>query len=476
MLLSLAVDHRHADVATRERFHLTSARLAALYGAPDPAAGPVRGKRRRQPAGSREPADCVALATCNRSEVYAWAPAAAGGARALEAACAGLARAWMGDDASARDLLGVARRRTGDHAVRHLLRVAAGVESQVLGDAQLLGQLRDAHLHAAAARAAGSVLHRLFERALHVGKRVRSETALASGRHSVGAEAANVAARRFGSLTHARAVVIGCGKTGERAARQLVKLGARDVVVVNRTPGRAERLAESLGGRAAPFAALHAELAMADIGLVATAATGPVVHGTTLEAARVRCATTDLPLLLLDLAVPRNVDPALARASAVTVVDIDALRPAVVAGERGRSAAVPQAERIVEEELAEFSDWMREAAARDAIRPLCRALEAVCRREVAYALRGGVQPAAAVDRTAERAAQRVVAKLLAGPMSELRGAAARGESVEALATTLARLFPDAAVVPPVVAPVGDALPGVRADLRAPYAPARGLTC
>jgi hypothetical protein len=87
-----------------------------------------------------------------------------------------------------------------------------------------------------------------------------------------------------------------------------------------------------------------------------------------------------------------------------------------------------------------------------------------------------VQPAAAVDRTAERAAQRVVAKLLAGPMSELRGAAARGESVEALATTLARLFPDAAVVPPVVAPVGDALPGVRADLRAPYAPARGLTC
>jgi len=108
MLLSLAVDHRHANVATRERFHLTAARLAALYGAPDPA-GPPRGARRRRPLGAeaagRPPADCVAVATCNRSEVYAWAPAAAGGARALEAAYGGLARAWMGDDASARDLL-----------------------------------------------------------------------------------------------------------------------------------------------------------------------------------------------------------------------------------------------------------------------------------------------------------------------------------------------------------------------------------
>ncbi len=473
MLLSLAVDHRHADVATRERFHLTAARLAALYGAPDPAGGP---RRRAAAAGRRAPTDCVALATCNRSEVYAWAPAAAGGARALESACGALARAWMGDDAAARDLLAAARRRTGDAAVRHLLRVAAGVESQVLGDAQLLGQLRDAHLHAAAARAAGSVLHRLFERALHVGKRVRSETALASGRHSVGAEAANVAARRFGSLAHARAAVVGCGKTGERAARQLVKLGARDVVLLNRTPGRAERLAAALGGRAAPFAALHAELAMADVAVVATAATTPVVLAGALGTARARCATADLPLLLLDLAVPRNVDPALARAPGVTVVDIDALRPAVAAGERERSAAVPQAERIVEEELAEFSDWTREAAAREAIRPLHRALEQVCRREVAFALRGAARARAAAETDAERAARRVVAKLLAGPMAELRAAAARGESVDALAASLARLFPADPASAPVAVPPADALPGVRAELRPPYAAARGLAC
>lgn len=484
MLLSLAVDHRHADVATRERFHLSEGRMAALYGAPA-GTGALTGRRARG-GGSAAPAraappDCVALATCNRSEAYAWAPAAAGGARALEAAYAALARAWMGDDAAARDLLAAARRRTGDEAVRHLLRVAAGVESLVLGDAQLLGQLRDAHLHAGAAHAAGSVLHRLFERALHVGKRVRAETAVCSGRHSVGAEAANVAARRFGSLAHARVAVVGCGKTGERAARQLAKLGAHDLVLLNRTPGRAERLATALGGRAAPFASLHAELAMADVAVVATAASGPVVLAGPLGAARERCATTSLPLLLLDLAMPRNVAPALASAPAVTVVDLDALRPAVDAGERERIAAVPHAERIVEEEGAEFSDWVREAAAREAIRPLCAAVEAVCRREVAYAMRA--TPAAAARRAATgdaalaaRTAQRVAAKLLARPMAELREAAARGERVDDLAAVLARLFSPDEAAPPVPAPPSDVLAGVRADLRPRHSATRGASC
>ncbi len=205
-------------------------------------------------------------------------------------------------------------------------------------------------------------------------------------------------------------------------------------------------------------------------------ATAPVVLAGALGTARVRCATADLPLLLLDLAVPRNVDPALARAPGVTVVDIDALRPAVAAGERERSAAVPQAERIVEEELAEFSDWTREAAAREAIRPLHRALEQVCRREVAFALRGAARARGAAETDAERAARRVVAKLLAGPMAELRAAAARGESVDALAASLARLFPADAAPAPVAVPPADALPGVRAELRPPYAAPRGLAC
>lgn len=430
MLLSLAVDYRHADVATRERFHLTPGRLARLYG------GPVDGRPVEM-----APVERVALATCNRSEAYAWVPPAAAGGRALEASYAALARAWMGDDAGARQLLAAARRRAGDAAAGHLLRVAAGLESQVLGDSQLLGQLRAAHALAGAAGTAGAVLHRVFERALHVGKRVRAETALSSGRHSVGAEAANVAMRRFGSLAHARVVVVGCGTTGERVARQLAKLGARDLVLLNRSPGRAERLAAAVGGRAAPAGALYGELALADVAIVATSSTEPVVYADPLVSARRRCATAQYPLLVLDLAVPRNVDPALGSVGAVTIVDLDALRPAVAAGERDRSASVPEAERIVDEERAALAAWVREAASREAVRPFCAALAAVCRREVAYAVRMTGTDVTTRDAVAERAAGRVVAKLLAGPMQTLRAAAADGESCDALVAALARLFP-----------------------------------
>ncbi|GJG86891.1 glutamyl-tRNA reductase [Gemmatimonadetes bacterium T265] len=441
MLLSLAVDYRHADVATRERFHLTPERLAHLYvraaAAPAPAGGPPHGLAPVAVA----PTERVALATCNRSEAYAWAPAAAAGGRALEAQYVALARAWMGGETGARQLLAAARRRAGDAAARHLLRVAAGLESQVLGDSQLLGQLRAAHAAAGAAGATGTVLGRLFESALHVGKRVRAETTLSSGRHSVGAEAANVAMRRFGSLAHARVVVVGCGTTGERVARQLAKLGARDLVLLNRSPERAERLAAAVGGRAAPLGALYGELALADVAVVAASSTEPVVYADPLVSARRRCATAQYPLLLIDLGVPRNVDPALGSVAAVTIVDLDALRPVVAAGERERGASVPEAERIVEEERAALAAWVRDAAAREAVRPFCTALAAVCRREVAYAVGMAGADAATRDAVAERAAGRVVAKLLAGPMQTLRAAAADGESCDALVAALARLFP-----------------------------------
>lgn len=422
MLISIAVDYRHADVATRERFHLTEDRLARLYQSLPDGVAPER----------------VGLATCNRSEAYAWVPGAH--ADALEPHFAALARAWMETELGARQLLAVAKRRVGDAAARHLFRVASGVESQVLGDSQLLGQLRDAHKLAADGHAAGSVLHRLFERALRVGKRVRTETGLSSGRYSVGAEAANVAQRRFGSLAHARVVVVGCGKTGERVARQLVKLGAQDIVLMNRTFERAEHLAQQVRGRAAPVEALYAELALADIAIVATAATTPVVFSDPLVSARRRCATMQYPLLLIDLSVPRNIDPAVGHVSGVVVVDLDALRPAVAAAERERCSSVPHAEQIVEHELREFREWMRSAAARVAIRPLCDALADVCRREVAHAIAHAPLDGESPD-VAERTASRIVAKLLARPMVELRGAAARGESLDDLVVALHRLFP-----------------------------------
>lgn len=413
MLISLAVDYRFADVSTREFFHFSPERLERLYGRVD----------------RRSNDEVLAIQTCNRSELYMWLPVES--ESMIDDACSRIARRWMGSISGGRKLLDVSRRRAGREAVEHLFRVSAGIESQVLGDGQLLGQLREAYRVSSLQGGARSMLRRLAERALHVGKRVRSETPLNTGRHSVGAEAAAVVARRFGSLESSRIVVVGCGKTGERAARQLAKLGARDLVLINRTFGRAQQLAASVRGRAAPIESLYGELARADAAIVATGSLSPLVLNEPLAAARQDSLTESDPLLLVDLSVPRNVDPLIARQPNAVIVDLDALRPSVARAERERVAAVPAAEIIVDEELEAFMQWLSAASVREAIRPFRAVLEDVCYREVAFA---------SGPEVAQHTVDRIVAKVLARPMIELRASLARGEPVDVLTGTLLRLF------------------------------------
>lgn len=426
MLISIAVDFRHANVATRERFHLSEARIDKLYARE--LGGTVR--------------ELVCVATCNRSEIYAWTSAHDPATpAAFDHAVTAIAKAWMGTKADARVLLSVAKRRAGLDVARRALRIAAGLDSQVVGDGQILGQLRESYRQAAGAGAAGSVLHRLFDTALRTGKRVQHETSLTAGRRSVGAEAAALAHARFGNLAHARVVVIGCGKTGQSVARQLHKLGARDIVCINRSPKRAETLAAEVGGRAAPYEAMHVEVSMADVAIAATAAAEPVVMHQQLRTARENCGTATYPLLLVDLAMPRNIDPALAGVPGVTLADLDALHIPVLAAEEMRKAAMPAAEAIVEAELESFVEWVSAAAARDAIRPLAQALTEICRRELTFA---------AGDEVAAHATDRIVAKLLARPMSKLRTAIAHGEALHAFTMTLDSLFAGPAPAPQAV--------------------------
>jgi glutamyl-tRNA reductase len=342
----------------------------------------------------------------------------------------------MRDPADAEALLSLAARRRGEEAAHHLLRVAAGLESLVLGDSQVLSQVRTAYRNADRSGALGPVLHRLFDQALHAAKRVQHETTLVGGRQSVGAEAASVAARRLAPLARRRCVVAGCGKTGERAARQLVKLGAVDVVLINRTPARAADLAAQIWGRAAPMESLHREAALADVVVVATGADRPTLHHDSLAFCREQTRTADQPLLILDLAVPRNVDPAIGTLPGVSLIDLDALHPPVASAEAVRRAAVPRAEAIATEETAAFMLWLSTAPARDALKPLRLVLQDLCRREVAYA--AGQSPE--IQSAADRAADRIVSKLLARPMIAMRHASQRGESVDDLAAAMRRLF------------------------------------
>ncbi|MBC8085732.1 MAG: glutamyl-tRNA reductase [Phycisphaerae bacterium] len=413
MLISLAVDYQAADVATRERFHVPVTHVAPLYA-------------RLNDDGI---AEMVLVATCNRTELYAWCPEAR--ASALPVLHKKLARRWMPKAADADALLKIAMRRSDGSASRHAIRVAVGLESQVLGDGQILGQVRRAYAEASAERATGPVLHRLFESALRAGKRVQANTQLGSGKNSVGAQAAALCVRRFGQLTHTRIVILGCGKTGERVARQLSKFGARDLVFINRTEGRAAELAAELKGRSASLETAHTEIAMADIAIVATGSEVPIIIAESLAQARSNCATNCYPLLLVDLSMPRNVSVTAAALEGVTLVDLDALQPQVAATEQQRRTAVPAAEAIVETELHEFSEWLAASTAREAIRPLREALADVCRKELAHATG---------DEVAERLVKRIVAKMMARPMSAVRVAMARGEPVTELTRTMTTLF------------------------------------
>lgn len=413
MLISLAVDYHAADVATRERFHIPLEQHPRLY----------------ERLSSDGVAELAMLATCNRTELYAWCPTAH--AAEIEVHYATLAKRWAPADGAAEALLGVAASRSALVAARHAIRVAVGLESQVLGDGQILGQFRSAYRDASAASGTGKVLHRLFETALRAGKRVHAETALGSGRNSVGSQAAALAARRFGSLAHTRIVVVGCGKTGERVARQLVKLGAKDLVLLNRTQERAEALGAELGARSAPLETVHTEIAMADIAFVATGAEMVLVQSLALARARENCATAAYPLLIIDLAMPRNVDARAASLPGVMLIDLDALRPDVTATEQTRRESIPAAEAVVAEELHGFAEWLAIAAAREAIRPLREALADVCRREVAYA---------AGDEIAARVTERIISKVLAMPMAAARGASARGEPLSHMTQAMQALF------------------------------------
>jgi glutamyl-tRNA reductase len=240
--------------------------------------------------------------------------------------------------------------RTGAEAAEHLFSVAAGLDSLVPGEAQILAQIRDAYAGAYEWGATGPVSNRLFHVALEAGKRVRHETAIGSGGASVASVAAEVAAERLGGLEGVSVLVVGAGRVAELVAANLTARGARPLSVANRDPDRAAALAARFGGTAIPWDGLAAAADAADVIVSSTAAPGHVIHAADLRPGR--------PRLLIDLAVPRDVDPAAAAVEGTSVVDLDGLEAAVertLALRRGESG---RAREIVAEQAAEFRDWM----------------------------------------------------------------------------------------------------------------------
>ncbi len=400
-LVTIGLDHARADVGVRERFQPSLEVVAAFYDS----------------ARVEQLDEIVLVATCNRIEIHA------GGGEATLPALRRLLRTWLGmEDAAA--FLATSRTRVHREAVDHLMRVAAGLDSQIIGDIHILGQIKRCFQTAERAGHVGPVLHRVFNRVFRAGKRVRSETGLMAGRASYGTRAADVAYRWAGVLAERPCVVVGCGKTGSNAARALVEHGARRVFVTNRTAARAEAVAAELHGvEAFPFEALAGYVAAADIVITATAAPRPLLHVGNVEA----CGRERL---FVDLSLPRNVDPVLASLPDLTILDLDAPGFRMPDECRDEANAIVRAETVVAEESAVLMEWLDSAPVREALRPLEQTLGEICRREIGFA---------AGSEVAERTSARIVAKFMARPMVALRDGDS-GVAAQSMLDAVSHLF------------------------------------
>ena len=391
--VSLAgVSHRTAPLDRRERFALqpdTAARLLRSLGP-----------------------ETFLLVTCNRTELY--------GSRPAEELEAGLLDAAGGGDP--RDFY----RMTGKAAVGHLFAVAAGLDSMVVGEPQILGQVKRAMGQAEGAGALGPVLGELVRRAIAVGRRARRETDLGRGLPSIPKVATGMVRLVLGDLSDRTLLIVGTGKLGHQAAGLLRRSGAARVVVTNRSPEAATRLAGEIGGRSAPFADLDALLVDADIVITCTAAAAPILTRDRLAAAM--AARRDRKLVLIDIAVPRDVEPAARSLRGVRLYDLDDLR-----GWGSASLApetIDRAQAIVNEETAGFLGWQ---AARSAV-PTIRALRERAERILEAEMEGRAPERAEEMREFGR---RLLNKLLHEPLVHLRdGAASEGEAYLAVARDL----------------------------------------
>ena len=359
--------------------------------------------------------EAVVVSTCNRVEVYVAISRFHGAAAEIRRFLA--------------DFNGLGLGELTDHlydyyeerAVQHLFAVAAGVDSMVVGEAQILGQVREAFQAAQAERSAGPVLSALFARAIKVGRRARSETGIGAGLASTVTVGLRVAARQLDGLAGRRVLLIGAGGLARLAGRALREAGAGELVVANRTMATGTALARALGGRAVPLDAIACELAAADLVVAATAGTVPTVTADTVDAA---VTGRDRPLVVLDLGVPRDVEPGVRELPGVVLADLDALR-AVLETDEGPRREVERVRALIGQETAAFMGGQREARLAPTIRALRARAEQVRQGELAKAsarLAGlDAQQRAAV----EAVTRGLVNKLLHDPMVRGKSLAAR---------------------------------------------------
>ncbi|MGH3031634.1 MAG: glutamyl-tRNA reductase, partial [Gaiellaceae bacterium] len=323
---------------------------------------------------SSDGSESAVLSTCNRTEAYLAAPDAESAEERVHAELASLS------GLSGTELAPALYTLTDGAAALHLFRVAAGLDSMVPGEAQILGQVREAYGASRETGAAGPVLHRLFRQALRVGKRVRTETAIGENPASVSAAAAELAERVFEDLAGRRILLLGAGKTSDLTAANLISRGAGEIVVANRSVERAQALARRFNGRGVGLDRVEEELAHADVVVASTSAQGHLISAE--QVARAMRTRRGRPVFFIDIAVPRDVDPAVNELDGCYLYDIDDLERVVAESVAGRREEAVRAEAIASVEADDFRAWQLSLDVVPAIASLRERAEAIRRAEL----------------------------------------------------------------------------------------------
>jgi glutamyl-tRNA reductase len=422
-LLVIGLNHKTAPIEVRERI---------TFG-PDIIAGALRDLR-----GHTGVHEAVVLSTCNRTEVYCAADD--GGEETI--------RHWLGG------FHGVEHERVnpflyahaGRDAVRHLLRVGCGLDSMVLGEPQILGQVKSAFATATDCTATGKLLSRLFQHGFSVAKQVRTDTAIGSSPVSVAFAAVSLARQIFSDLSQQTAMLIGAGETIELVARHLHQNGIGRIIVANRTVERAHEVAAQFDGFAIALTEIANHLADADIVIASTASPLPVLGKGTVERALKK--RRHRPMFMVDIAVPRDIEPEVASLSDVYLYTVDDLQGVIDEGLRSRQAAALEAEEIVAFHAEEFMAWMRSLDAACVIQDYRKSAEQL-RDEVLERAKRQLEAGKSAPDVLAFLAHTLTNKLLHAPSTRLRQAAREGDAtILEAANELFQLGPVAPAAPP----------------------------
>ncbi len=394
-IVLVGLSHKTAPLSLRQKFAVGGAELL-----------------RAQAHLHSETGNGVILSTCNRTELYFVAGRAVAGRRE---AVSVLTRATGADVPCVEQHVYL---QTNEEAVRHLHRVASGLDSMIFGETEILGQVRAALATAAEAGLCNAILNRLFHSVIRAGRRVHRETFVGQHGRSVSSAAVTLAQHLLGDLSGRKVLVVGMGEAGALTARSLVKAGADRLAVANRTDHRATELAEKFNATAIPFCSLDKALADTDVVISASGAPVPIIGKADLGP--VMAKRNGRSILLIDIAVPPDIDPAVRGTRGVHLYNIDDLDAMCPVRPEERESEVAKVDTIVEEEVQRFLDWWRSLGAVPTIVCLRQTLEAVRREEVAKALRRLPHLTACEHEGIEALTEAILKKVLHRPLTNLK--------------------------------------------------------